>query len=95
MPTLIWAHPDATERSPLLVAHDGPEYVEHSSLLTYLGRLPPLRAALIGPVVAVVAGGIGAVVVVALWAWRFPELRLATSFDPPDVDAAPAKETPA
>ena len=52
-------------------------------------------AALIGPVVAVVAGGIGAVVVVALWAWRFPELRLATSFDPPDVDAAPAKETPA
>ena len=28
----------------------GPEDVEHSSLLTYLGRLPPLRAALIGPV---------------------------------------------
>ena len=52
-------------------------------------------AALIGPVVAVVAGGIGAVVVVALWAWRFPELRLARSFEPPDVDAAPAKETPA
>jgi len=50
LPTLIWAHPDATERSPLLVAHDGPEYVEHSSLLTYLGLLPPLRAALIGPV---------------------------------------------
>ena len=50
LPALIWTHPDATERSPLLVAHDGPEYVEHSSLLTYLGRLPPLRAALIGPV---------------------------------------------
>jgi enterochelin esterase-like enzyme len=50
LPALIWAHPDATERSPLLVAHDGPEYVEHSSLLTYLGQLPPLRAALIGPV---------------------------------------------
>jgi enterochelin esterase family protein len=32
------------------VAHDGPEYAEHSSLLTLLGRLPPLRAALIGPV---------------------------------------------
>jgi len=47
LPALIWTHPDATERSPLLVAHDGPEYVEHSSLLTYLGRLPPLRAALI------------------------------------------------
>jgi len=50
LPALIWAHPDATERSPLLVAHDGPEYVEHSALLTYLGQLPPLRAALIGPV---------------------------------------------
>ena len=50
LPALIWAHPDATERSPLLVAHDGPEYAAHSSLLTYLGQLPPLRAALIGPV---------------------------------------------
>ena len=50
LPALIWAHPDATERSPLLVAHDGPEYAAHSELLTYLGRLPPLRAALIGPV---------------------------------------------
>ena len=52
-------------------------------------------AALVGPVIAVVGGGIGAVVVVALWAWRFPELRLATSFDAPDVDAARAKETTA
>lgn len=50
LPAVIWAHPDATERSPLLVAHDGPEYVEYSALLTYLGQLPPLRAALIGPV---------------------------------------------
>jgi len=50
LPALIWAHPEATERSPLLVAHDGPEYAEHSALLTYLGQLPPLRAALIGPV---------------------------------------------
>lgn len=50
LPALLWAHPDATERSPLLVAHDGPEYVEHSELLTYLGTLPPLRAALLGPV---------------------------------------------
>nr|MBA2331761.1 esterase [Actinomycetota bacterium] len=38
------------ESSPLLVAHDGPEYAAHSALLTYLGQLPPLRAALIGPV---------------------------------------------
>ena len=50
LPAVIWTHPDATERSPLLVAHDGPEYAAHSSLLTYLGQLPPLRAALIGPV---------------------------------------------
>lgn len=47
---LLWSHPDATERSPLLVAHDGPEYAEHSALLAYLGTLPPLRAALIAPV---------------------------------------------
>ncbi|MEO5576625.1 MAG: alpha/beta hydrolase-fold protein [Gaiellaceae bacterium] len=50
LPALLWAHPDATAQSPLLVAHDGPEYVEHSALLSYLGQLPPLRAALIGPV---------------------------------------------
>lgn len=50
LPTLTWAHPEATERSPLLVVHDGPEYVEHSSLLAYLATLPPLRATLIGPV---------------------------------------------
>jgi MFS family permease len=41
-------------------------------------------AALIGPVVAVVAGGIGAVAVTLLWARWFPELRRARTFDPPD-----------
>jgi enterochelin esterase-like enzyme len=50
LPALLWAHPDATDRSPLLVVHDGPEYAEHSALVTYLGTLPPLRAALIAPV---------------------------------------------
>jgi enterochelin esterase-like enzyme len=50
LPALVWAHPDATESSPMLVAHDGPEYAEHSSLLTLLSELPPLRATLIGPV---------------------------------------------
>lgn len=50
LPALTWAHPDANERSPLLVAHDGPEYAEHSALVTYLAQLPPLRAVLIGPV---------------------------------------------
>ena len=33
---------------------------------------------------AVVAGGIGAILVVFLWGWWFPELRLAKSFDVPD-----------
>jgi enterochelin esterase-like enzyme len=50
LPALIWAHPEATEHSPMLVAHDGPEYAAHSSLLTLLAGLPPLRATLIGPV---------------------------------------------
>ena len=40
--------------------------------------------AIIGPVPAVVAGGIGAILVVFLWGWWFPELRLAKSFDVPD-----------
>ncbi len=41
-------------------------------------------AALIGPVAAVVAGGAGAIVITLLWARRYPELRLAKTFDPPD-----------
>ena len=50
LPALLWSHPEAHERSPLLLAHDGPEYAEHSSLATLLGRLPPLRAVLLAPV---------------------------------------------
>ena len=49
LPALVWAHPEATASSPMLIAHDGPEYAEHSSLLALLAGLPPLRAALIGP----------------------------------------------
>ena len=48
-----------------------------------------LLGGLIGPVAAVVVGGIGAVAVVAIWAWKFPELRLAKSFDPPDMNDRP------
>ena len=44
--------------------------------------------AVIGPVAAVIAGGIGAIAVVFVWAWWFPELRLAKSFDPPDLREA-------
>ncbi|WP_260583359.1 MFS transporter [Sphingopyxis sp. PET50] len=39
-------------------------------------------AAAFGPVAAVVAGGAAAVGVTALWAWIFPELRRARTFEP-------------
>jgi MFS family permease len=48
--------------------------------------------ALIGPVPAVIAGGVGAIAVVLLWSWWFPELRLAKSFDPPDLRDPEPKE---
>lgn len=50
--------------------------------------------AIIGPVAAVIAGGVGAMLVVFVWAWKFPELRLARSFDPPDVPATPKESSP-
>ncbi|HEX8365912.1 MAG TPA: MFS transporter [Allosphingosinicella sp.] len=46
-------------------------------------------AALIGPVAAVVGGGVGAILVTLLWARWFPELRRARSFDPPEGGPAP------
>jgi MFS family permease len=49
-------------------------------------------AALVGPVVGVVGGGIGAIMVVGLWAWRFPELRLARSFTAPNLEGRPETE---
>lgn len=42
-------------------------------------------AAAIGPVAAVVGGGIGAVLVTILWANLFPELRRARTFEPPET----------
>ncbi len=42
-------------------------------------------AALIGPVGAVILGGAGAIAITLLWSRLYPELRLARSFDPPDV----------
>jgi MFS family permease len=41
-----------------------------------------VAAALLGPVGAVVVGGAGAIGVTALWAWLFPELRRARTFEP-------------
>jgi predicted MFS family arabinose efflux permease len=44
-----------------------------------------LMASLLGPIGAVVVGGVGAIAVTLLW-WRlFPELALAKTFDPPDI----------
>ena len=45
-------------------------------------------AALVGPVVAVIGGGIGAIIITLLWTRLFPELRLARTFDPPDIREA-------
>jgi enterochelin esterase family protein len=58
LPALVWTSAGGRpgEELPLLVANDGPEYAELSGLLTFLdrlerrGRLPAMRAALIGPV---------------------------------------------
>ena len=41
-------------------------------------------AFLIGPVAAVVAGGLGAIVTVGLWSRIFPVLRTTKTFDPPE-----------
>jgi MFS family permease len=50
-------------------------------------------AAMIGPVAAVIAGGIGAIGVTLLWSRIFPELRRAKTFDPPAHLIQPAEET--
>lgn len=44
-----------------------------------------IAAAFLGPVVAVVAGGVAAVAVALGWAYIFPELRRARTFDPPET----------
>ncbi|HEX7872479.1 MAG TPA: MFS transporter [Sphingobium sp.] len=41
-------------------------------------------AALIGPVHAVILGGIGAIAITLLWSKLYPELKRARSFDPPE-----------
>ncbi|HEX7855999.1 MAG TPA: MFS transporter [Sphingobium sp.] len=43
-------------------------------------------AALIGPVQAVILGGIGAIVITLLWSRLYPELKRARNFDPPTVE---------
>ena len=48
-----------------------------------------LTAAWLGPVEAVIFGGIGAVLVTFIWAWGFPELRRADRFVAPE-DSPPS-----
>jgi MFS family permease len=48
-----------------------------------------LLAALLGPVGAVVFGGVGAIFITLVWARLFPELKLAKSFDPPEILSVP------
>jgi MFS family permease len=45
-------------------------------------------AALVGPIAAVIGGGVGAIIITLIWARLFPELRLARSFDPPEIGRA-------
>lgn len=52
-------------------------------------------AFLIGPVAAVVTGGAGAIVTVALWSRLFPVLRTTRTFDPPDeIGQSEAQDKP-
>ena len=44
-----------------------------------------LMAWLVGPVGAVVIGGVGAIAITLAWARLFPELKRARTFDPPDM----------
>ncbi|WP_343346118.1 MFS transporter [Sphingomicrobium sp. XHP0239] len=43
-----------------------------------------LMASLLGPTFAAFVGGMGAILVVILWSVKFPELRNARTFEPPD-----------
>jgi MFS family permease len=50
-------------------------------------------AALVGPVAAVVGGGIGTILVAILWAKLFPEILRARTFDPPrTLEDSPLQE---
>jgi len=63
-----------------------------------LGELQSgIAAAILGPVVAVVAGGAAAMGIAGLWSYLFPELRRARTFDPPETALAEAlmEEKPA
>jgi MFS family permease len=51
-----------------------------------LGELESgLLASVLGPIGAVAFGGIGAIAVAGIWAYLFPEIRRARTFDPPET----------
>lgn len=50
-----------------------------------------LAAAFLGPVGAVALGGVGAIVITAIWAGLFPELKNAKTFEPQYRNKEPAK----
>jgi MFS family permease len=56
-----------------------------------------VASALLGPVGAVVVGGVAAIAVPGIWAYIYPELRRARTFDPPETALAEAvmQEKPA
>ena len=55
-----------------------------------LGELQSgFAAALLGPVGAVVFGGVGAIMVTGVWAWLFPELKNARTFEPQFKEKVP------
>jgi len=63
-----------------------------------LGELQSgIAAAILGPVVAVAAGGAAAMGIAGLWSYLFPELRRARTFEPPETALADAimQEKPA
>ncbi|MGI4880349.1 MAG: MFS transporter [Janthinobacterium lividum] len=51
-----------------------------------------VTAAWLGPVEAVIAGGVGAIIVTFLWAWGFPQLRRADRFTTPEPGSPAASE---
>lgn len=48
-----------------------------------------LMGSVVGPVGAVAIGGVAAIGITLLWSWLYPELKLAKTFDPPEIDETP------
>jgi MFS family permease len=53
-----------------------------------------ITAQWLGTVPAVVLGGVGTLLVIVIWAWRFPELRQAEGFESIEVEKAVIRQAP-